>query len=247
MTGLRWSRRTTARIADALSERGLSVCPNTVARLLHQMDYSLRVNRKLLATDASPNREQQFDYLAELRNRFQHRHQPIISVDTKKRELVGNFYNPGRRWARTPCQVFDHDFRSDAIGIAIPYGIYDVAKNRGTLVVGVSHDTPAFAAHAITHWWRQEGEVPQKYRHRSEDCCLIIPVTETREATWVPRACASMLYPFVQATNWPHAERRGGCWTSSVESPGAIAKWPSGYCGTRSSGHAAARAGHVGM
>lgn len=157
MTGLRWSRRTTARIAAALGDLGLSVCPNTVARLLHQMDYSLRVNRKLLATDASPNREQQFDYVAELRTRFQRRHLPIISVDTKKRELVGNFRNPGQRWARTPCRVFDHDFRTDAIGIAIPYGIYDVTENRGTLVVGVSHDTPAFAAHAITHWWRQEG------------------------------------------------------------------------------------------
>jgi hypothetical protein len=157
MTGLRWSRRTTTRIADALREMDVSVCPNTVARLLHQMDYSLRVNRKLLATDSSPSRDQQFDYLAELRDRFQRRHLPIISVDTKKRELVGTFYNPGRRWARTPCRVFDHDFRTDAIGIAIPYGVYDVTENRGMLVVGVSHDTPAFAAHAITHWWRHEG------------------------------------------------------------------------------------------
>jgi len=75
-----------------------------------------------------------------------------VSVDTKNCEVVGTFYNSGRRWARTPCRVLDHDFRTDTIGIAIPYGIYDLTENRGTLVVGVSHDTPAFAADAITYW-----------------------------------------------------------------------------------------------
>ena len=70
---------------------------------------------------------------------------------------MGNFRNPGRRWECSPRRVFDHDFRSDSIGIAIPYGIYDIIENRGTFVVGVSHDTPAFAAHAIAHWWQQEG------------------------------------------------------------------------------------------
>jgi len=75
-----------------------------------------------------------------------------VSVDTKNFEVVGTFYNSGRRWARTPCRVLDHDFRTDTIGIAIPYGIYDLTENRGTLVVGVSHDTPAFAADAITYW-----------------------------------------------------------------------------------------------
>jgi hypothetical protein len=78
-------------------------------------------------------------------------------VDCKKRELVGNFKNPGHHWECAPRRVFDHDFRTDSIGVAIPYGIYDVHENRGALVVGVSHDTPAFAAHAIAHWWRQEG------------------------------------------------------------------------------------------
>jgi len=157
MTGWRWSRRTTTRLAEELVALGISVSANTVARLLHQMRYSLRVNRKLISTDSSPDRNRQFEYLAELRDRFQRRHLPIISVDTKKRELVGNFCNPGRRWDCTPRPVFDHDFRTDSLGVAIPYGIYDVTENHGTLVVGVSHDTPAFAAHAIAHWWRQEG------------------------------------------------------------------------------------------
>src|SRR6266567_4231729 len=133
------------------------VSPNTVARLLHGMGYSLRVNQKQISTSSSPNRNLQFEYLAELRYRFQRRHLPIVSVDSKKRELVGNFKNPGRRWESAPRCVYDHDFRTDSIGVAIPYGIYDVMENRGALVVGVSHDTPAFAAHAIAHWWRQEG------------------------------------------------------------------------------------------
>ncbi len=161
MTGLCWSRRTTTTIAEELGELGISVSPNTVARLLHQMGYSLHVNHKQISTNSSPDRNLQFEYLAELRDRFQRRHLPIVSVDSKKRELVGNFKNPGYRWGRAPRRVYDHDFRTDSIGVAIPYGIYDVAENRGALVIGVSHDTPAFAAHAIAHWWRQEGS--QRY------------------------------------------------------------------------------------
>lgn len=157
MTGLRWSRRTTSRIADELHQLGIRVSPNTLARLLHQMGYSLRLNHKQISTCSSPNRNLQFEYLAQLRDRFRRRQRPIISVDTKKRELVGNFKNTGRRWERQARRVFDHDFRTDSRGVAIPYGIYDVSENRGTLVIGVSHDTPAFAAHAIAHWWQREG------------------------------------------------------------------------------------------
>lgn len=162
MTGLRWCRRTTWTIVEQLATLGLVVSANTVARLLHQMGYSLRVNDKQISTSSSPNRNRQFEYLAELRTRFQRRHLPIISVDTKKRELVGAFKNPGRRWECQPRRVYDHDFRTDSIGVAIPYGIYDVQENRGALAVGVSHDTPAFAAHSIAHWWHSEGS--QRYR-----------------------------------------------------------------------------------
>ena len=94
MTGLRWSRRTTTTVAEELNQLGISVSPNTVARLLHDMGYSLRVNQKQISTSCSPNRNLQFEYLAELRYRFRRRHLPIISVDSKKRELVGNFKNP---------------------------------------------------------------------------------------------------------------------------------------------------------
>jgi hypothetical protein len=102
MTGLRWSRRTTTTLAEELGKLGTSVSPNTVARLLHQMGYSPHVNHKQIATNSSPDRNLQFEYLAELRDSFQRRHLPMVSVDSKKRELVGNFKNPGCRWERTP-------------------------------------------------------------------------------------------------------------------------------------------------
>jgi hypothetical protein len=103
MTGLRWSRRTTSTIAEELAKLGIALSPNTVARLLHDMGYSLRVNHKQISTNSSPHRNLQFEYLAELRDRFQRRHLPIVSVDSKKRELVGNFKNPGRRWGICPA------------------------------------------------------------------------------------------------------------------------------------------------
>jgi hypothetical protein len=158
ITGLKWSRRTTAKIAEALASYGIGVSPNTVARLLHDMDYSLRVNIKTLSTESSADRNLQFDYIADMRRHFRSQHSPVISVDTKKRELVGNFKNPGACWRQSPRLVYDHDFRSDSIGVAIPYGIYDTVANRGSVIVGVSHNTPAFAARAIAHWWHREGE-----------------------------------------------------------------------------------------
>jgi hypothetical protein len=137
-----------------------------VGRLLYEMDYRLRVNHKALGTACGPERDEQFNYIGRLRRRFQRKGLPIIGVDTKKRELIGNFKNPGTRWDRSPIQVNDHDFRSDSDGIAIPYGIYDLRANRGCIVVGVSHDTPRFAAHAISRWWSREG-LP-RYRAASE-------------------------------------------------------------------------------
>ncbi len=166
ITGLKWSRRTTAKVALALGDFGIHVSATTVARLLQTMGYSLRVNHKQLATDASPDRNEQFLYISDLRDRFQRRRLPIISIDTKKRELVGPFKNPGARWDYAPRLVNDHDFRSDATGVAIPHGIYDVLANRGCVTVGVSHDTPAFAARAIARWWQHDGRVryPQARR-----------------------------------------------------------------------------------
>jgi hypothetical protein len=157
MTGLKWSRRTTNKIAVLLAENGIAVSSNTIARPLHQMGYSLRVNHRMLPTDSSPDRDQQFEYIAELRKGFQRRRHPIISVDSKKRELVGNFKNAGSRWGQSPILVNDHDFRTDSIGVAIPYGIYDLLAKRGSVFVGISHDTACFAVRSIAAWWFREG------------------------------------------------------------------------------------------
>ena len=135
---LKWTRKTTRKISRELGSAGITVSANTVGRLLEELRYALRVNHKKHALHAShPDRNRQFD--------------------TKKKELVGRFKNPGAVWAKAPIVVNDHDFRSDAIGMAIPYGIYDIGANQGHLFVGTSHDTPAFAADAIARWWVQDG------------------------------------------------------------------------------------------
>jgi hypothetical protein len=121
------------------------------------MDFSLRINRKQIACNSSPYRDQQFQLIGSLRTRFQRQGLPIISVDSKKRELIGNFKNAGAKWDRSSVLVNDHDFRSDASGVGISYGIYDPPHNRGAVCVGISHDTPAFAAHSIATWWKHEG------------------------------------------------------------------------------------------
>ena len=163
MTGLKWTRKTTAKIAAELHGVGINVGPRTVARLLKQLGYSLRVNHKSLSrvSKATPeDRNAQFEHIAELREDFAARGSPVISVDTKKKELVGRFKNPGAAWNQKPVEVNDHDFPSDAIGKAVPYGIYDVQANLGNLFVGTSRDTAEFAVDCIEMWWRNEG------RHR---------------------------------------------------------------------------------
>ena len=157
VSGLKWTHRTTAKIADELHRLGIHLCPQTVARLLKAMGYSLRVNHKKLAGASHPNRDRQFRHITELRQRCAADNIPLISVDTKKKELVGTFRNPGAKWDRSPELVNDHDFRSDAEGLAVPYGIYDPRANAGTVFVGRTADTPAFAVDCIEKWWRTEG------------------------------------------------------------------------------------------
>lgn len=157
MTGLKWTRRTTEKIAGELAHLGIHVSSKSVGRLLKQLGFSLRVNHKKRSGATCEVRDAQFARIAELRERFAAAGDPIISVDTKKRELVGWFKNAGQAWNRAPVLVNDHDFRSESKGVAIPYGIYDLLANRGTVFVGTSHDTPQFAVNAIDKWWRTEG------------------------------------------------------------------------------------------
>ena len=161
MTGLKWTRRTTSRVAAELRAVGIDACPRTVARLLKTMGFALRVNHKKRAGASHPDRDAQFQHIAGPRRRCAAGNLPIVSVDTKKKELVGNFKNPGAKWDRTPRLVRDHDFRSEAEGIAIPYGVYDPRANAGAVFVGSSFDTPAFAVDRIEQWWRAEGR--QRY------------------------------------------------------------------------------------
>ena len=152
-----WTGLRLQQISDRLEELGILVCPNTVRRLLEELDYALHANRKSLSGPQNPERDRQFRYLQGQRREFTRQALPIISVDTKKKELVGPFKNAGRIWSREALPVNDHDFRSQAQGMAIPRGLYDLTANRGSVVVGTSHDTPEFAVDAIADWWRAQG------------------------------------------------------------------------------------------
>jgi hypothetical protein len=137
-----------------------------VRRLLDQLGYALHANRKSLSGPQSPERDRQFRYLQGQRQEFSRQALPIISVDTKKKELVGPFKNHGRIWSKEALPVNDHDFRSQAKGMAIPRGLYDLQANRGSVLIGTSHDTPEFAVDAIVEWWRDQGR--RRYQEASE-------------------------------------------------------------------------------
>lgn len=152
MSTLKWSRKSTYVISEQLRSRNILISPRTTGELLKHLNYSLKANRKSIAETQHPDRNQQFEIIGEMKRQFADLDQPIISVDSKKKELIGNFKNAGRTWVKEYDNVFVHDFRSMAVGIANPYGIYDQRMNNGTVVVGTSYDTPAFAVDSIESW-----------------------------------------------------------------------------------------------
>ena len=152
-----WTGLHLEEISSHLKRLGLSVCPNTVRRLLEELQVALHANRKSLSGPQSPHRDAQFQYIGYQRAQFEQEGLPMVSVDTKKKEQVGRFKNPGRIWSREPLPVNDHDFPSLGSGVAIPRGLYDPQANRGWVVVGTSHDTAEFAVDAIVDWWRGPG------------------------------------------------------------------------------------------
>jgi Rhodopirellula transposase DDE domain len=171
MRGLKWTRRATRKIAEELNCLGIAVGATTVGRLLKQMGFSLRVNHKRLESgnrNPPPRhvRNRQFLYIGKKREEFTSRGYPVISIDAKKKEKVGNFRNGGKSWEKKPYEVLDHDFPSDAKGQAVPYGIYDPARNLGFVAVGTSCETPALAIDAITWWWKNYGR--KMYRRAQE-------------------------------------------------------------------------------
>lgn len=158
-SGLKWTRKSPRKLAKALRGKGFKTSHETVRRLLATLGYSLQVNRKRLGKRQDAERDRQMRYLARKRRAFVKAQKPVISVDTKKKELVGNFKNAGRTWRQEALSVLTTDFLSDADGKAIPYGVYDVARNTGWIGVGVSHDTAEFALTVIRAWWWQVGQV----------------------------------------------------------------------------------------
>jgi Rhodopirellula transposase DDE domain len=146
-------------LAQQLQRKGFRVGHSTVARLARALDYTLRVNRKRLSRKHDARRDRQMRYIARQQRKFVKAGDPVISVDTKKKELIGLFKNPGRTWRRQPIEVLETDFPSDAQGKAIPYGIYDRQRNAGYVVIGISHETAAFAIAAIRRWWLEVGRV----------------------------------------------------------------------------------------
>ena len=162
---LRWTCKSTRHLAQELSHQGHPISARAVAQLLNEAGYSLQGNRKTLEGTAHPDRNTQFEYINAKVKRFQQRAQPVISVDTKKKELVGPYKNHGREWQRKgePERVDVHDFPDPELGKVIPYGVFDMSRNEGWVSVGIDHDTAQFAAQAIGRWWHKMGA--KRYAH----------------------------------------------------------------------------------
>jgi len=156
---LKWTLKSTTSLADTLTHKGHRVSQRSVCTLLSEQGYSLQSHRKSQEGTDHPDRDAQFHYISASTQRMQRKNQPVISVDTKKKELIGNFKNPGQEWRPkgNPRQVNMHDFADKKLGKVIPYGVYDLAKNEGWMNVGIEHDTASFAVESIRRWWKRLG------------------------------------------------------------------------------------------
>jgi hypothetical protein len=159
MSEQRWIRSSTRELSKRLKAADYEVSPPTGGRRLKKMGFSMKANKRRQVHGNCRGRNEQFHYIASQRERFRAAALPIIRVDTKKKELIGEFSNSGRTWCRQAAEVNEHDFPSAAVCKAVPYGIYDVTMNAGYVCVGTSANTPEFAAEAIARWWQMEGQV----------------------------------------------------------------------------------------
>jgi hypothetical protein len=168
MSPLRWTIKSTRVLADELRRQGHAIGPDTVARLLHEEGFSLQADAKVQEGRQHPDRDAQFRYINTQAEGHRSAGQPVVSIDAKKKELVGSFKNPGRSWERKgqPVRVDCHDFPGDALGKALPYGIYDVAANAGWVNVGTDHDTAAFAVESLRRWWNTAGRAAYPHAER---------------------------------------------------------------------------------
>lgn len=158
-SALCWSSKSLRKLVQELQGAGHQVSTHIVAQLLHEMDYSLQANQKTREGSEHPHRDAQFHYINKRVMHYQRKGEPVVSVDTKKKELVGDFKNAGREWREqgSPETVRVHDFIDKELGKAIPYGVYDLTSNQGWVSVGVDHDTAEFAVETIRRWWQQMG------------------------------------------------------------------------------------------
>jgi len=213
MSDQKWVRSSLRELSRKLEGAGHPVSPPTVGRLLEKLDYALHVNAKKVDARANhPDRDEQFEHIAAQRQAFEAAGWPIISVDTKKKELIGNFKNGGQAWSREAEAVNVHDFPQDALGRAVPYGIYDVTHNRGTIYVGSSGDTPQLAVDAIARWWESQGRTAHP-----EAPALLILADGGGSNGWQPRVWKQQLQ--VQLSD------RLGLTVSVSHYPSGCSKW----------------------
>lgn len=160
MSPLRWSSKSTPKLTEELRRKGHAISQPTVWRLLDELGYSMQSNRKTRDGLDHPDRDRQFAFINETAIAFLERGDPVISVDTKKKELIGEYKNSGREWQRKkePIPVRIHDFADPELGKAIPYGVYDIGRNEGWVSVGITHDTAEFAVETIRQWWKRMGQ-----------------------------------------------------------------------------------------
>jgi hypothetical protein len=170
MSEKKWVRRTLRQLSESLEKLGHQLGKSSIGRLLKKQGYALRKNRKEKSTKSHPNRDLQFRYINRVKKLFLRSGYPVISVDTKKKELIGNFYQNGKTWKKESEQVLSHDFPQDALAKAVPYGIYDLSHNQGYVYVGTSADTSEFAVDAISWWWQH----PNRPTFEREDKLLIL-------------------------------------------------------------------------
>lgn len=160
MLGIRWTCKSLTHLEKALKAKGHKISYQSVGRLLHSMKFSLQGNRKTDEGGKHPDRNAQFEHIHKTATVFQEQGHPVISVDTKKKELVGNYKNAGKEWLPEgkPTEVKVYDFVDKKLGKAIPYGVYDLGRNKGFVSVGIDHDTAEFAVESIRRWWRLIGK-----------------------------------------------------------------------------------------
>jgi hypothetical protein len=195
MSERKWLRRDLRQLSQALQQVGVTVSHVTVRRLLQQQKYALKANRKE-HSESALERDRQFRYIERVKHLFIRAGHPVISVDTKKKELIGDFKNPGRSWQREPEVVNVHDFPSDGVVRATPYGIYDVIHNLGYVYVGISADTPEFAVDAICRWWQRKDRPKLAHENKLLILCDAGGSNDYRTRNWKKQLQEALVDPF---------------------------------------------------